>query len=395
VNGAASRPRRSQAATIRVLYVIDDLGAAGAERSLAAMAPHYGDRGLQLDVAYLRHVQGIQPELEAAGARLFSLEGPGGRLGWARRAHRLIAAERPDLVHTTLFESDLAGRVGATTAGVPVVTSLVNVAYGPDQAAAPGLHRWKLRGAQLLDAVTARRVARFHANASYVAEVMAPRLRIPPERVEVIPRGRDPLRLGRRDPQRWARVRAALGIGDGAPLLLAVARHEHQKGLDVLLEAVPAVLADVPGARLLVAGREGNQTPLLRQAAARLGLDGAVRFLGAREDVADLLCAADLVVIPSRWEGLSNVLIEAMALEAPVVASDLPTLHDAVSDGDTASLVPPGDPGRLAAAILATLADPSGAAARAARAHRRFMEQFTIDRVVDQMRGFYERALER
>jgi hypothetical protein len=113
VNG--SRPQGSRAATIRVLYVIDDLGAAGAERSLAAMAPHYGDRGIRLDVAYLRetHGVGVRPDLETAGARLFSLVGSGGRVGWARRAHRLIAAERPDLVHTTLFESDLAGRAGA------------------------------------------------------------------------------------------------------------------------------------------------------------------------------------------------------------------------------------------------------------------------------------------
>jgi glycogen(starch) synthase len=102
-----------------------------------------------------------------------------------------------------------------------------------------------------------------------------------------------------------------------------------------------------------------------------------------------------VVVIPSRWEGLSNVLIEAMALEAPVVASDLPTLHDAVADGDTARLVPAGDPAALAAALTATLDDPAAAADRAGRAYRRFLEQFTIDRVVDQMRGFYQRALGR
>jgi glycosyltransferase involved in cell wall biosynthesis len=380
---------------MRILYVINDLGAAGAERSLAAMAPHYADRGMRLDVAFLRHEDGIQADLEAAGARLFSLEGAGGRLGWARRARRLIASLRPDLVHTTLFEADVAGRVGAALAGVPAVSSLVNVHYGADQAAAPGLRRWKVRGAQLLDAATARRVVRFHANARYVADVMARRLGVPRERVEVIPRGRDPARLGRREPERRARVRAGLGVADGTPLLLAVARHEHQKGLDLLLEAMPAVLAHAPGARLVVAGREGNQTPLLRAAAARLGLDAGAVFLGAREDVADLLCAADLVVIPSRWEGLSNVLIEAMALEAPVVASDLPTLHDAVDDGDTAELVPVGDVGRLGAAIAAALDDPAAAAARAERAYRRFLERFTIDRVVDQMRGFYERALAR
>jgi glycosyltransferase involved in cell wall biosynthesis len=378
---------------VRILYVIDSLVAAGAERSLAAVAPHYTSRGIELEVAFLHDRPGVQADLEAAGVRLLSLAGPGGRVGWALRARRLVASRRPDLVHTTLFEADVAGRIGATLAGVPVVSSLVNLAYSPDQASVPGAARWKLRGAQLLDTLTAQRVIRFHANASHLAEVMARKLHVPRGLVEVIPRGRDPKRLGRRDPERRARARADLGVASGSPLLLAIARHEHQKGLDVLLEALPAVRERVPAARLAIAGRDGNQTPLLLKAADRPGVRGAVDFLGPRDDVADLLCAADVVVIPSRWEGLSNVLIEAMALEAPVVASDLPTLHDAVTDGETARLVPSGDAGWLATAIVDTLGDPGGAAHRAARAHQRFLRHFTIDRVVDQMAGFYERAL--
>jgi glycosyltransferase involved in cell wall biosynthesis len=379
---------------VRILYLIDSLTAAGAERSLAAMAPGYADRGLQLEVAFLHDRPGVQAELEAAGARLFCLAGPGGRPGWVRRAHRLVASRRPDLVHTTLFEADVAGRVAAGLAGVPVVSSLVNVAYGAEQVPVLGVRRWKLRGAQLLDAATARRVVRFHAITGHVAEVMARRLRVPRDRIEVIPRGRDPGRLGRRDPERRARARAGLGVADGAPLVLAAARQEHQKGLDVLLEALPGVLDRHPEARLLLAGRDGHQTPLLRAAAARPGLAGRVAFLGPRDDVAELLCAADVVAIPSRWEGLSNVLIEAMALEAPIVVSDLPVLEDAVGGGDDMALVVrPGDAAQLAGAISATLDDPAAAAERARRARHRFLERFTIDRVVDQMAGFYRRAL--
>jgi glycosyltransferase involved in cell wall biosynthesis len=378
---------------LAVLYLIDSLAAGGAERSLAALAPAYRDRGLRLTVAFLHERPGVRADLEAAGAAVRSLDGPGGMAGAAVRARRLVAELRPDLVHTTLFEADLVGRAAAGR--VPLVTSLVNDAYGTTQAGAPGVARWKLEAARLLDAASARRVTRFHAISGHVADLMAARLRVPRERIQVVPRGRDPVALGTRTPARRAAARATLGLEPDTPLVLAAARHEHQKGLDVLLAALPRLLAHAPGARLVVAGREGNQTPLLRATAARLGLDGEAVFLGARDDVADLLCAADVVVIPSRWEGLSNVLIEAMALEAPVVASDLPTLHDAVADGDTARLVPPGDPAALAAALTATLDDPAAAADRAGRAYRRFLEQFTIDRVVDQMRGFYQRALGR
>jgi glycosyltransferase involved in cell wall biosynthesis len=374
---------------VRILYLIDSLAAGGAERSLAALAPAYAQRDLRLTVGYLHERPGVRAELEAAGATARPLEGPWGMAGAVRRARGLVAATRPDLVHTTLFEADLVGRAAAGR--VPVVTSLVNDAYGATQAGAPGLARWKLGAARLLDAASARRVVRFHAISGHVAELMAARLRLPRERIEVVPRGRDPVALGTRSAARREAARAALGVEPGAPLLLAAARHEHQKGLDVLLAAFPAVTEAAPGARLAIAGRDGNQTPRLRAAAERSGRGGAVRLLGARGDVAELLCAADVFVVPSRWEGFGSVLLEAMALEAPIVASDLAAVREVV--GDDALLVPPDRPDALAAAVAAVLADPDGAARRAARARERFLATFTIDRVADAMAGFYRRAL--
>jgi glycosyltransferase involved in cell wall biosynthesis len=378
---------------LRVLYVIDDLGAAGAERSLAVMVAPYVRRGIELDVACLFDRPGIHAELEADGATVFCVDGPGGRTGRIRRARRLIVKRRPDLVHTTLFEADLAGRVAAAAAGVPVVSSLVNSAYGLDQAAAPGIRAWKLRAAQLLDALTARRVVRFHAISSHVADLMVAKLRLPRDRVDVIPRGRDPRRLGTRDASRRAGARLALGVADGVPLVVAAARQEYQKGLDVLIEAFATVHGSLPAARLVIAGRDGNQTTSLRAAAAQLEQGGVVRFLGARSDLPDLLCAADVFVVSSRWEGLGSVLLEAMALQAPIVASDLPPIREVVSDGVHARLSAPGDSNALADALLTELLDPLGSAARAAAAHERFLACFTAERVADQMAGFYQRAL--
>jgi glycosyltransferase involved in cell wall biosynthesis len=378
---------------VRVLYLIDDLDPAGAERSLAALVVPYRRRGIELDVACVRDVPGIQAELAADGAGVFCVDGSGGRIGRIRRARALIAARRPEIVHTTLFEADITGRLAGAAAGVPVVSSLVNSAYDVEQAAAPGLRPWKLRAAQLLDAVSARRVVRFHAISRHVADLMAAKLRIARDRVDVIPRGRDPERLGTRDPVRRATARAALGVPEGTPLVLAAARHEHQKGLDVLVEAFPAVLASMPTARLVIAGRDGHQSPRLRAAAGRLESQGAIRFLGARSDVPDLLCAADVFVAPSRWEGLGSVLLEAMALRAPIVASDLPPIREVVRDGETARLSPPGAPAALSAAIVATLTDQERAAGQAAAAYERFLAHFTIERVADQMAAFYGRAL--
>jgi glycosyltransferase involved in cell wall biosynthesis len=377
---------------MHLLYVTDSLVPAGAERSLADMAPYLVEGGVRLDVAYLHDRPGLHRELEASGARLHSLSGTGGRLGWITRARRLIAGLRPDLVHTTLFEADIAGRVGARLTGVPVVSSLVNEAYGGNQLSDPRLVPWKVRGAWFLDALTARSVRRFHAVTREVAEVMGPRLRIPRSRIEVVPRGRDPRTLGTRSEERRTGARAEIGIEPERPMVLAAARHEHQKGLDVLIDAFPSVLRAVPGAQFLVAGREGNKTPQLREAVRGSGLGDAVRFLGVSAKIPDLLCATDVFVCPSRWEGLPGAVIEAMALEAPIVASDLPAIREAVGR-DGGRLVPSGDPNALAAALIEALTDRREASARARTARIRFLERYTIERVSHQMLAFYDRAL--
>jgi glycosyltransferase involved in cell wall biosynthesis len=377
---------------VHVLYVIDSLTPGGAERSLAALAPHLVSRGVMLDVAYLQQRQGLQRDLQKAGAELWCLAGRGGRLGWLWRVRRLAGERRPDLLHTTLFEADIAGRIAGWSSGMPVVSSLVNVAYGPEQAGR-GVAGWKLRGAQMADAATARSVTRFHAVSRHVAEQMGQRLRIPQGRIDVVPRGRDPHLLGSRSPERRRAARAGLGLDPGIPLVLAAARHEAQKGLDTLVDAFAAVLGVLPNARLALAGREGGQTPRLHAMVERLGLGHAVRFLGARDDVPELLSGADVFVLPSRWEGLPGALLEAMALEAPIVASDLPMVREAVTDGLTARLVPVDQPAALAGAIVDVLGDRGGVADRAARARVAFLDRFTIERAADGMVELYRRAM--
>jgi glycosyltransferase involved in cell wall biosynthesis len=378
---------------MRVLYLIESLAGGGAEQSLAALAPRWIEAGLQLDVAYLHEREGVRGRLEEAGASTFSLGDGRGRLWWVRRALSLIEERKPDLVHTTLFEADIAGRIASSIRRVPVVSSLVSVAYGPEQLRSPRLSPVKIRIAQMLDAVTARRVIRFHAVTGQVAEVMSRRLRIARGKIDVIPRGRDPAALGTRTPQRRAHARAALGISDEAALVMAAARHEFQKGLDILLEAVPALLARNSKARLLIAGREGSETAKLRAVVERMGIESSVRFLGHREDVADILCAADVFAFPSRWEGLPGGILEAMALEAPIVASDLPPIREVAPNQECAALVPPDRPDALAEALASVIEEPDAAQARAQRARARFLERYTIDHVAHEMLSFYRRAL--
>ncbi|HXF71606.1 MAG TPA: glycosyltransferase, partial [Actinomycetota bacterium] len=147
-----------------------------------------------------------------------------------------------------------------------------------------------------------------------------------------------------------------------------------------------------PRLRLLIAGRRGHASGRLDAALRRLRLDGAARLLGQRDDVPELLAAADIFVFPSLYEGLGGALIEAMALGLPIVASDLPAIREVVEEGSNAILVPPASPSDLAGAIESLVDDPARRAAMGARSREIFEERFTLERSVERMVDLYRRV---
>lgn len=377
----------------RILFLINSLGTGGAERSLAELLPRLAEAGVKPVVACLyRRPEGVErPILEAGYDVLFlsSSTTPGRVL----EVRRVIHAVQPDLVHTTLFESDVIGRVAAWHTRVPVVTSLVNVTYGPERLLDPNVRRWKLQAVREIDGWTARRLtARFHAVSRSVKDSAVRSLRIPPDKVTVIERGRDPDRLGRPDAMRRQRVRRELGISEDAQVVVSVGRLEHQKGHRYLFDAV-AKVGQRPHLTILVAGRDGHMSPELKPQVQRLGLEGRVRFLGHRNDVPDLLAAADLLALPSLNEGAAGVVIEAMALGVPVVASDLPSLREVTEDGTSGLLVPVASPDALARAIERLLDDQPLARVLGTRGREIFERRFTLDRSVKRMVGMYRSVL--
>jgi glycosyltransferase involved in cell wall biosynthesis len=166
--------------------------------------------------------------------------------------------------------------------------------------------------------------------------------------------------------------------GEAEPgYLLVVGRLRIRKGVDVLLAAMPALLSRHPAARLLIAG-DGEHRAALERAAAALALGEAVTFLG-RADAARvrrLLRGAAALVVPSIYEGMPLVVLEAMEASVPVVASRVSGIPEVVEDGGTGWLVPPEEPASLAAALAAVLDDPAEAGRRGAAGRRRLAERF-------------------
>jgi glycosyltransferase involved in cell wall biosynthesis len=376
---------------VRVLYVIPGMsGEGGAERSLAAMAPYLG-KVIDLHVLTFTGRTQLRGDLESAGARLTDLA-TRDRVHLVRELLQVIGDEKPDLVHTTLIDADVVGRFASVLRRTPVVSSLVNVRYERAQRRNSGIPGWKTYGVWGADAATAQLAVRFHALTGYVADTMARRLLVGRGRIDVIPRGRDAQRLGRRTEERRAAARERLLLG-AEPVVVAAARHERQKGLDVLLSAVPLLERELPDLRVFIGGREGLQTTRLRERCDELDLADRVAFIGQRDDVADLMCAADVWCVPSRWEGLGSILIEAMALEVPVVATSAPAIREVAGDPPCFRMVPPDDPCALAGALLEALRDPTRSQSMTLRGRERFIERYTADAVAEQMLEFYERSL--
>lgn len=156
-------------------------------------------------------------------------------------------------------------------------------------------------------------------------------------------------------------TREALGLADGQLIILAIGRLTTQKGFEYLIQAAPTVKAKRPQAHFLVAG-DGPERARLEHLAAALGIADSVTWLGHREDVANLMATADVVVLPSVREGTPYVLLEALALARPVVATRVGGIPDVVRDGQTGLLVPPRDPAALTRAITWMLDHPAEAA---------------------------------
>ncbi len=215
---------------------------------------------------------------------------------------------------------------------------------------------------------------------------------LPPARVRVIYNG---LNLGACDrPARRAAVRAALGAGDGAPVLGLVGELTARKNQALLVRELPALRARFPGLQAWLVGEGPEREPLARLA-ADLGVADAVRLLGFRDDVPDLLAGIDLLVHPARVEGFGYVLVEAMAAGKPVVAAAASSIPEIVVEGVTGHLVPPDDGAALRDAVARVLADPARARALGEAGRARARERFSIPRMLDELETYFAELVAR
>ncbi|MFH0910806.1 MAG: glycosyltransferase family 4 protein [Planctomycetota bacterium] len=215
--------------------------------------------------------------------------------------------------------------------------------------------------------------------------------------VEVVPGGVNLRRLGNRDPQRVEALRRRLGVPAGAAVVSCLARLAPVKGQEHLLRAIPRIRERHPGTIFLFAfPRASDYRARLESLVEEARIEEAVRWADESERVPDVLGLSDIGVLPSIGsEGWSRATVEFLSFGVPVVATRVGCLPEIVREGETGRLVPPGDPGALAAAVNDLLDRPEDRRRMGRAGREGVLREYTIERTAEGVLAFYQRLLDR
>lgn len=366
---------------MKLCHLIHSLGPGGAEDVLVDMAEAAPRAGIDMSVVSLVHRPDAADHIAALKARgatvsscaVSSILDPRA----LSRFRNHVRQQQPHVIHTHLKHADFVGGAVGRSVGVPTVSTLHLIEDAPTPVGR--VKRWI--GAQ----------ARLHTADLTISVSDALRdwylgaFKVDPARVVTVRNGVAPIHL---DPETRPRLRAALGISESTVVLVNLAMMRPGKGQDQLIDA----LRTVPSALdicVLLAG-DGTERPALEARARTVDPDGKrIRFLGYRRDVAELLCASDIVVHPALFDALPTALIHALACGRPAIASAVGGIPEIVGN-DAGMLVDPGRPDLLAKAIVALTNDSEQRDAMSSAAQLRYAQEFDADVWVGRLRDIYD-----
>lgn len=366
---------------MRPLHIVAPAKVGGLERVVELLCGGQRARGHDVQVAAVVDPgsgPGDVPLLErlrAAGVGVHTIAVAGRAYREEReRVAELCRTLRPTVVHTHGYRPDVLDAPVARRAGIPTVTTVHGFTGG----------NVRTRLYEGLQRRSFRRFSGVVAVSPPLAESLV-RSGVPARRVRVVANAWSP----GAPPLERVEARRVLGVGPGAFHVGWVGRLSREKGADVLLDA----LAQLRGERPVVSFvGDGPEEAALRARAARLGVEGAVRWQGMRPDASSLFPAFDLFVLSSRTEGTPMVIFEAVAAGVPVVATRVGGVP-AVLDERYAVLVPPDDPVALAGAILDVQHASRAALGRAQAAREEVLRRYRIDPWLDSYDAVYESSL--
>ncbi|MBS1802912.1 MAG: glycosyltransferase [Acidobacteria bacterium] len=355
---------------MRIAYMLTSLGIGGAEKQVIAIGERMAARGHNVALIVLRPAEKREWPTTLNVYRIGMTKSVPGILGGLIRARRVLGSFKPDLLHSHTLPANMAARILRGIGGAPLVVSTIHNVYEG------GRHR--MLGYRITDHLCAHTTAVSCAAADRYVQIGA----VPQNKCSVITNGIDTdafspsIAIGRTE--YTAHVRRPF-------IWLAAGRDVPAKDFDTLLAAFRKVRAVFPDTQLQIAGEPASHRANL--------IDDGVRWLGVVEDMPKAFAGSDAFVLSSAWEGLPLVVAEAMAMEKPIVATDVGGVSELT--GYTPEVVPAKDLESLSDAMLRTMRMPLCERSEIGKAgRRRITERFNINDKIDEWEGLYSRVLQ-
>jgi glycosyltransferase involved in cell wall biosynthesis len=373
------------AAALRVMFVITCMPVGGAETLLVELVRRMDRARFVPELCCLKYLGPLGEVLAREIPAFTGLLAHKYDFAVLGRLVGLLRREEIDAVVTVGTGGDKMfwGRLAGWWAGVPVICSALHSTGLPDHVEWPN---------RLLAPITDAFIAVARPHARYLAE----REGCPAGKVRVIPNGVDIGRFKPRPPDPG--LRAQLGIPEGAPVAGIVAALRPEKNHALFLEVARLVRQEVPSARFLVVG-DGAERSKLEGLAAELGISNAVRLLGTRHDIPEILSLLDVFVLTSHMEANPVSILEALACGKPVVATAVGSVPETVLEGETGFLAEPGNARQIAACVISLFRDPAWAARMGRTGRRNVVAHWSCERMVegyqDLIEGIYQAKLTR
>jgi glycosyltransferase involved in cell wall biosynthesis len=364
---------------MRIAYVLTSLGVGGAERQVVALAERMEARGHAVSLIVLLPPQHEEWPTTLDVVRLDMRKTPASFFKGLRKARLFLRAFHPDLIHSHTYPANMAARLlNLRSPAAPIISTIHNVYEGA----------WtRMVAYRLTDPLSRRTTAVSQAAADRFVRLKA----VPARKCSVLTNGIDTAEFAP-NIERRERVRAQMVLQNEF-VWLAAGRIMPAKDYPNLLRAFSRVHAAIPTTCLWIAGEAfGAESDAVRSQAAELGLGASVRWLGLRRDMPALLDAANGFVLASAWEGMPLAVGEAMAMQKPVIATDVGGVRELT--GEYGALVPARSPERLAKAMLELMETTSEARCALGRAAReRVQSHFSMDAKADEWEALYRAEL--
>lgn len=332
---------------IRLMQITHDLAIGGLQQVVVNICRSIDKDHFDISVLCLRELGDLTDEVRALGINVFHLEQKKGGVDYLSflKVARILKQERIDVIHTHNTQPFVDGTTAALMSGVRTIVHTDHSRVYPD----------KIRYI-FAEWLMSHFVYKVVAVSDSTAQDLIKYEKISPRKIITVPNGIDGSRFNISVDK--IKKRKELGISGKGPVIGITARLVEQKGINYLIKAMPAVIDELPGTTLVVAG-EGDYEEILKNEAKAAGVDGNILFLGPRLDIPELLPVFDAYVLPSIWEGLPMSLLEAMAAGCPIIATKVGGIPKLIEHGVNGSLVEPADPVHLAAEIIKLLKDPA------------------------------------